>query len=77
VVPLARPGTVTYRTMPVAVELAGRYTRGMTVTDPRGFLAPPGPPFETLPEAGRCAVAVAADGPAIVAELLAALTEDG
>lgn len=77
VVPLACPGTVTYRAMPVAVELAGRYTRGMTVTDPRGFRRPPGPPFETLPEGGRCEVAVAADGPAIVAELLAALAAYG
>jgi inosine-uridine nucleoside N-ribohydrolase len=73
VVPLARPGLVDYRSMPVAVELAGRYTRGMTVTDPRGFREPPGPPFETLPAGGRCEVATAADGPAIVAELLAAL----
>jgi inosine-uridine nucleoside N-ribohydrolase len=75
VVPLACPGMVTYRPMPVAVELAGRYTRGMTVTDPRGFREPPGPPFETLPGGGRCEVAVEADGPAIVAELLAALAE--
>ncbi|MFO1059114.1 MAG: nucleoside hydrolase [Dongiaceae bacterium] len=77
VVPLARPELVGYRPMPVAVELAGRHTRGMTVTDARGFVAPPGPPFETLPAGGRCEVAVAAEGPAIVAELLAALADDG
>jgi inosine-uridine nucleoside N-ribohydrolase len=73
VVPLACPGLVTYRPMPVAVELAGRYTRGMTVTDPRGFREPPGPPFESLPAGGRCEVAIAADGPAIVAELVGTL----
>jgi inosine-uridine nucleoside N-ribohydrolase len=77
VVPLVIPEAVTYRRVPIAVELAGRHTRGMTVHDFRSLRRSPGPPFEAfLPE--RVAdVAVAADGPRIVAEVMAGLLEHG
>jgi inosine-uridine nucleoside N-ribohydrolase len=75
VVPLAIPEVVTYQRVPIAVELAGRHTRGMTVHDFRGLRRRQGAPFEELPQDGVANVAVAADGRRIVAEVLARLLE--
>ena len=66
---------MTYRSVPLAVELAGRHTRGMIVHDFRGLRRPPGPPFEALPPGRVAAVAVEADGPRIVAAVMAGLLE--
>lgn len=74
VLPFVDPNLLTYRDAHVAVELDGSLTRGMTVTDFRGVadigLAHICP---SLPVNGK--VAVAADGPAIVAHVLDTILE--
>lgn len=72
VLPFSHPGLIDHKRLHVAVECEGRLTRGMTVCDRRGVVAKEG--IEPARPA-NAAVAMTADGDAIVSVLLDTLTQ--
>ena len=72
VLPFSHPGLMHHRSMHVAIECDGKYTRGMTVCDQRGIIAGDGIVAAQSPNAR---VATQADGSAITNLLLDTLLE--
>lgn len=70
VIPYSHPALIRYQDLHVAVECAGTLTRGQTVCDQRGILAGEG---LTTPGLANTAVAIEADGDAIVDVAMASL----
>lgn len=72
--PLTEPDLMSYRDVPVHIELTGTHTRGMTVCDFRHQNAAR---LETIEKVGRatCSVAVDVDGAKAVAHFMDAIME--